>query len=142
MIKYKSTGDFSVFGNIVSVDSGDGIGLTPPIVLAEKTIPSGNNVLIIKILLRVIDDVKSQILFSIRHNGMYIHPWYRINGELTDRVPSLDINQNFESGLLEVVAHNISGTSEAGSTVEIFDTVRCQAGWIGELLAYDRSEVW
>ncbi len=121
-------------GAIVSVPAGAGVAATAHTVLVSREIPAAARVYIDKIFLRVVDMAAyDQLYFALRRNGALIAPWNKISGEQIVEEFDVEIGEVFHSGTLEIVAANISGTSETGATPDPM-AIRCIARFKGVLL--------
>lgn len=127
-------GAWSEQGVIVSVPSGAGVTPTAHTVLLRKEIASGARVWVEKLFLRVVDMAAyDQLYFSLRRNGALIAPWEKISAEQVVEEFAVDVGESFGGGMLEIVAANISGTSETGASPDAV-AVRCIARLKGFLL--------
>lgn len=125
---------FSEQGVVTSVASGAGVASTAYQVLLSRVIPGGASIYIEKIFLRVVDMAAyDQVFFSLRRNGALIAPWHKISGEQVVEEFHVDVDEVFGAGMLEIVASNISGTSETGAAPDPV-AVRCIARFKGLLL--------
>ncbi len=121
-------------GLIVSVPAGAGVAATAYTSLIAREIPSGARVYIDQLFLRVVDMAAyDQVFFALRRNGALIHPWNKISGEQVVEDFSVDVGEVLHSGMLEIVAANISGTTETGATPDAV-AIRCIARFKGFLL--------
>lgn len=127
-------GAWSEQGAIVSVPSGAGVTPTAHTVLLSKEIASGARVWVEKLFLRVVDMAAyDQLYFSLRRNGAPIAPWEKISAEQVVEEFAVDVGESFGGGMLEIVAANISGTTQAGASPDPV-AVRCIARLKGFLL--------
>lgn len=122
---------------IVSVASGDGVNATVPKIILAREVPPGARVYLERMSLRVVDQAAyDQLYFALRRNGAKISPWDKISGEQVVEDHFVAIEQTFESGLLEIVGINISGTgAETGAAADAV-AVRVIARLFGYLLRY------
>ena len=127
-------GAWSEQGQIVSVPAGAGVAATAYTVLVSREIAAGALVWIDKLFLRVVDMAAyDQIYFALRRNGALLSPWHKISAEQVVEEFSVDVEEAFSSGQLEIVASNISGTAEVGASPDPV-AVRCIARYKGQLL--------
>lgn len=125
---------YSEQGSIVTVEAGAGVSATAHQVLLQKEIPPGARVFIEKIFLRVVDMAAyDQIFFSLRRNGALIAPWHKISGEQIVEEFDVEIEEVFGAGMLEIVAANISGTSDPDAAPDAVP-IRCISRFKGLLL--------
>lgn len=130
---------FSGQGSVTSVAAGAGVGATAHQVLLNKEIPSGASIYLEKIFLRVVDMAAyDQVFFSLRRNGALIAPWHKISGEQIVEEFNVDVDETFGAGMLEIVAANISGTTETNAAPDAV-AVRCIARFKGLLLRQRQS---
>lgn len=121
-------------GQVVSVPAGAGVAATAYTSLVARVISPGARVYIDQLFLRVVDMAAyDQVFFAIRRNGALIHPWNKISGEQVVEDFSVDVGEVFHSGTLEVVASNISGTTE-DNAMQPGVAIRCIARFKGYLL--------
>jgi hypothetical protein len=131
---YVRAGAWSEQGQIVSVPAGAGVTPTAHTVLVSREVSPGAMVWIERIGIRVIDMAAyDQLYFSLRRNGMMIAPWEKISAEQVAEEFTVDVEQSFSSGQLEIVAANISGTSQTGAAPDAV-AIRCIARFKGALL--------
>lgn len=126
--------EFSEYGQIGTVLAGAGItaGIVPK-VLTSRVIPNGARAFIVRLTMKALDPVGAdQIRFAVRHNGVLVTPWHKISGFELITDPVILINQEFYSGLFEILGYNISGTTEVGANPVAVD-FDCIASWFGYL---------
>lgn len=129
-----TAGGFSEQGAVTEVAAGVGVASTAYTVLLSKVIPGGASVYLEKIFLRVVDMAAyDQVFFGLRRNGALIAPWHKISGEQVVEEFHVDVEEVFGAGQLEIVASNISGTSETNAAPDAV-AVRCIARFKGLLL--------
>ena len=133
----QSAGAWGEQGQIVSVAAGAGVTPTPFAVLVSRVIGAREQIWLEKVFLRVVDMAAyDQIFFSLRRNGMLIYPWHKISAEQVVEEFSVDVEESFKSGMLEIVATNISGVAVTVEPTAAPDPVaiRCIARFKGKLL--------
>jgi hypothetical protein len=131
---WRAAEPWSEQGYIVDVDAGDGVLNAAPAVMVTREIPSGSKVYIEKLAVRIVDQgAYDQMIFSLKRNGAKISPWEKISGEQVHEEFNVDVDQVFDSGVFEIVAANISGTSETGAAADAM-TIRAIARFKGLLL--------
>lgn len=124
--------EFSSFGNIVLVTAGAGIGSSVPISLTLRDIPPGSLVLIESLSLKVVDPGSvDQIFFGMKHHGMEIFPFHKINAKVVETL-TIPVYKTFGGGPLEIVGKNISGTTESGAVAAV--NVNAIGSFVGYLL--------
>ena len=121
-------------GYIESVASGEGVNLIAPHILVAREVPPGARVYIEKINFRIVDMAAyDQLIFALRRNGAKLSPWEKISGEQIREEFSVDVDEFIDSGMLEIVATNISGTTEAGASPDAY-AIRVIARFKGLLM--------
>jgi hypothetical protein len=130
-------GDFNATG-VSTLTPGSVTSLPTRTVIASRAIPAGCKALLQKWSGRVIDiGNDNQIYFAIQRNGIAIAAGFeRIPGEQFTYTPQLDLNIVIASGLIEIVAYNISGvpvTIEPNALAA--RNILCTAWWSGTLIS-------
>lgn len=138
---YEIADEFSRSGVITSVPAGAGVGIIAPTILATRNPPSGALLYIVELSARVVDAGSDQIFISLQRNGMFpFQAFFKIPGVQFDYTTKLTLDVSFTPALIEIVAHNISGTAEPGAGPAA--SIRCQAYWTGYLLRLIRKTVF
>lgn len=126
--------EFNEQGGIVSVPGGAGTGATGQTILVARDIPSGAKAFITGVMARIVDEAAfDQIYISLRRNSAKVIPFDKVSGERIREDRFLDVYRAFDSGLIEVGATNISGTTESGASDDAM-AVRVIASWTGFIL--------
>jgi hypothetical protein len=109
---------FSAQGAIVAVAAAAGVASAPQVLLS-RYMPPGALVYIQSLSIRVIDlAAYDQLFFALKRNGAVLYPWNDINGEQVMEDSIVPVDEAFDPGLLELVAKNISGTTETGASLD------------------------
>jgi len=120
-------------GVSVTVPAGSGYNGVSPVVLVSRTIPSGTTFLLRTITAKVIDIGSEQITFAVRRNGAYpSQSLTNLSGVLFDDTKTIEVDEEFAPGMMEIVASNKSGTTEPNAIIATSAT--CQASLIGSLI--------
>lgn len=131
---WSPAGVWNEHGGIVTAAAGGGYNAVAPTVILSREIPAGARVWLQRLFLRVADQAAyEQIVFGLRLNGGYLTPFDKITGEQISESMEVDVEQEIGSGLLEVVARNMSGTTEPGASLDAL-AIRCVARFKGKLL--------
>lgn len=126
--------DLTAQGGLVSVPAGAGVGSTARTVLASVEIASGDRAWLDSISVRIVDMAAyDQLNFALRLNGALLLPFDDISGEQFYDEYRLPIAREVGPGLLEIVAQNISGTTETGASLDPV-AIRCVARLRGSLI--------
>lgn len=124
---------FTAQSGIIAVAAGVGVASAQKVLVA-RDIPTGARVWIDRIGVRIIDEAAyDQLILSFRRNGSKLHPWGAMTGEQFAQDRTLDIQQDFDAGELDLSATNISGTSESGASLDAL-SIRVVARFAGYLL--------
>jgi len=140
--RYRKAGTYSETGQVMSVAGGTATvpGRT---VLATKTVPNGCALVLERWSANVIDIGNSnQIYFAILRNGAAISSnLARVSGEIFGSQQILDMQETVMSGVIEIVAYNISGmaTMIEPNAVDAAVAVQCQAWFTGTLMSEERG---
>ena len=141
-VKFRKGGSFSVTGQVRSVAGGTETvpGRT---VLAGGTVPSGCTLVLERWSANVIDIGNSnQIYFAILRNGAAISfNLARVSGEIFSSQQILDMQETVMSGVIQIVAYNISGmaTTIEPNALDAAVAVQCQAWFTGTLMSEERG---
>ena len=125
---------FDERSDLVNVAAGAGVAGVAPQIVLTKEIPPAARALLLEMNLRLPDGAGyDQIYFQLTRNGHSISPWDFISATQVELIPTIDIGAEFEGGLLELLAWNISGTSWPGASLNAA-AIRVTASIRGQLL--------